>query len=373
MQKTKVLVVGMTPPPYGGQAMMTERLVRADFEKLKIYHVKMAFSRSMAVVGRVHASKVTHMFSVVLKALYARFKYQVHTLYYMPGGSTVVPVIRDIFILFCLRSFFKKTIFHFRAAGVSEIVARQPFLLKKMALLAYRAPDLAIQLSGLNPRDGEYFKARKTVVLPNGLEDAALPYLPVHREGRETVTLLYVGLVQETKGVSVLLEAAKLLLGKGYRIRVDIVGAFGSAAYQEQVTSYCRTHHLEEVVSFRGEKKGPEKWAYFIGADIFCFPSFYEAESFGNVLVEAMMFELPAVGTRWRGIPDLIADNRTGFTVAIRDPQDTAGKLEKLIVNPNLRRQQGRNARQKFLSDYQLDHFFRHLQEHIVNTQQEAP
>jgi glycosyltransferase involved in cell wall biosynthesis len=367
VRKTKILVVGVTPPPYGGQAMMTERFIKANFENLKIYHVKMAFSQSMAVVGRFNLAKVTHMFSIVLKALYSRFKYNVPTLYYMPGGSNYVPVVRDIFILFFLRLFFKKTIFHFHAAGVSEVVAKLPYLLKKMAQLVYHAPDLAIHISSLNPNDGGYFKAKKVAVIPNGLDDEALPYLPIHRKNKDYVTLLYVGVVQETKGIVVLLEAAKILHDKGHKIRVDIVGEYGSPTFKEQATSLCKKNNLEEVVFFRGEKKGHEKWQYFLEADIFCFPSFFESESFGNVLVEAMMFELPVVGTRWRGIPGLIDENKTGFTVAIKDPRDTANKLENLLVDANLRREYGKNGRQKFLSTYQKESFFQNLQHHFVN------
>jgi glycosyltransferase involved in cell wall biosynthesis len=147
------------------------------------------------------------------------------------------------------------------------------------------------------------------------------------------------------------------------------VGEYGTPTFQEQAACFCKKNNLEEVVFFRGEKKGHEKWPYFIAADIFCFPSFFESESFGNVLVEAMMFELPVVGTRWRGIPDLIDENRTGFTVAIKDPTDTAHKLEQLIVDATLRQEYGRNARQKFLSTYQIDRFFHNLQHHFVAIQ----
>jgi glycosyltransferase involved in cell wall biosynthesis len=367
MNKTKILVVGITPPPSSGQAMMTEKLIMRNFENLKIHHVKMAFSPSMAAVGRFKFSKVTHMFSVVLKALYSRFKYDVHTLYYIPGGSNYVPVVRDIFILFFLRLFFKKTIFHFHAAGVSEVVAKQPNLIKKMARIVYHAPDLAIHISCLNPNDGGYFKAKKVAVIPNGLEDEALPYLPIHRKIKDYVTILFVGVVKETKGVSVLLETAKLLHDKGLKIRVDIVGDHESPIFKEQMLSFCKTNDLEEVVFFRGEKKGHEKWQYFVNADIFCFPSFFESESFGNVVVEAMMFELPVVGTRWRGIPGLIDENRTGFIVPIKDPGATAHKLEELIADAALRQEFGRKARQKFLSTYQTEIFYHNLQDHFLS------
>ena len=171
----KILVVGVTPPPYMGQAMMTERLVNAKFDNIKIYHVRMAFSSSMASIGKVELAKFLHMFLIILKSIYYRFRYDVSTLYYMPGGSTFVPVARDIFMLFFLRLVFSKTIFHFRAAGVSEIVEQQPILLKKLAQYAYSSPDLAIHLSSLNPDDGGYFKAKKSNAFSLKLSDANTP------------------------------------------------------------------------------------------------------------------------------------------------------------------------------------------------------
>ncbi len=134
----KILVVGITPPPYGGQAMMTKRLINAKLTGLKLYHVRMAFSQSMSSVGNFEFKKVFHMVNVVARATYFRFRYNIPTLYYMPGGSNFTPVARDIIILFFLRLLFTKTIFHFRAAGVSEIVDRQPPWLRRLAAYVYR-------------------------------------------------------------------------------------------------------------------------------------------------------------------------------------------------------------------------------------------
>lgn len=353
----KILVVGITPPPYGGQAMMTERLVNTPFKDLKLYHVRMAFSKSMSSVGNFEPGKVLHLFKVVAKAAYFRFRYRVPTLYYMPGGSNFTPVARDIFILFFLRLLFAKTIFHFRAAGVSEVVERQPTWLKRLAKYVYRQPDLAIHLSGLNPDDGGYFGAKQTVVVPNGLEDAASPYRPIQRVQGDCVTLLYVGVIQETKGVMILLEAAKLLKAQGCAIEVNVVGEFASQHFQDTITAYCQNNRLEDVVHFPGVKKGEEKWQYFREADVFCFPSFFEAESFGNVVVEAMMFELPVVATQWRGIPDLVKEQETGLLVPVRNAPRTAHALQRLIDNADLRLRMGKAGRKKYEEHYKIDAF----------------
>ncbi len=353
----KILVVGITPPPYGGQAMMTQRILDASFANLKLYHVRMAFSKSMASVGNFEVWKLLHMVQVVVKAIYYRFRYRISCLYYMPGGSSFTPVARDIFILFFLRLVFPETIFHFRAAGVSEIVDRQPPLLRQIARYVYRRPDLAIQLSVLNPKDGAYFRAKHTVVVPNGLEDAAQPYLPIARESAKLTNILYVGVIQESKGVLILLEAANLLTAQGYAFRVTLVGDFASQEFKEKVIAYCQQRGMEDIVHWAGVKKGNEKWQHFLAADIFCFPSFFEAESFGNVVVEAMMFSLPVVATHWRGIPSIVDDRETGLLVPIKNAVAVSEAVARLMNDFALRQRQGEAGRTKYEQKYQICSF----------------
>jgi glycosyltransferase involved in cell wall biosynthesis len=317
----------------------------------------MAFSKSMASVGTFEVWKLFHMVEVVAKALYQRFRHRIPSLYYMPGGSSFTPVARDIFILFFLRPVFRRTIFHFRAAGVSEVVDRQPALLRRLARFVYRQPDLAIHLSDLNPDDGPYFSAKRTVVVPNGLEDAAEPYLPIERQEASVPTILFVGVVQETKGVMVLLEAAKVLKEQGHIFRVNMVGDFASEEFKRRATDYCRKHGLEEQVHWAGVQKGEAKWQYFLEADVFCFPSFFEAESFGNVAVEAMMFSLPVVATRWRGIPSIVDDRETGLLVPTKNATAVSEAVARLIADTPLRQRLGKAGRAKYEQKYRIETF----------------
>lgn len=363
----KVLVVGQTPPPYHGQAIMTERLLKTKFEHLKLFHVRMSFSSSMSSVGKFKVWKLVHMLQIVLEATYKKLRYNVHTLYYMPGGSSRTPILRDIFILFFLRLIFNKTIFHFRSAGVSEIVNEQPFLIRKMAQFVYRKPNLAIQLSQLNPKDGDYFRAKRTLIIPNGLEDAAQPYLPIQRVEKDYVTILYVGLLNESKGVMILLQAVKELVKQDMAVKVNLVGEFTSSGFQQKVFQYIKCEGLEDIVNLPGVKKGSEKWAYFLEADIFCFPSFYESESFGNVVVEAMMFSLPVVATKWRGIPDLVKKDETGFLIPVKDVSLTSEALRKLITSSALRYRFGTAGRKRYRECFQLDSFMRNMSENMIS------
>jgi glycosyltransferase involved in cell wall biosynthesis len=100
---------------------------------------------------------------------------------------------------------------------------------------------------------------------------------------------------------------------------------------------------------------GDAKFETFSRSDIFCFPSHYDAETFGLVLLEAMSFGLPVVATRWRGISSIVREGQTGFLTPIKDSVALADKLEALLLDPELRRSMGAKGREVFERDFTLE------------------
>jgi glycosyltransferase involved in cell wall biosynthesis len=343
---------------------MIEALVTADLDGLRLFHVRLVFSGSLESVGRVKVGKVLHLLTVAVRAIRLRFRHGIWILYFSPAGPSLVPVLRDLLLLSLLRPVFSRTIYHFHAAGLSVFLESKPRWFRSLARAVYGRPDGVIQTSRLNPPDGEFLRARRLAVIPNGLEDAALPDHPA-REAAEDTRILFVGILGESKGVLVLLEAARLLARSRRDFTIWLMGEFASKAFEQTVRGYIREHGLEAGVSFLGQRVDEAKWKYFHRADILCFPSFYESESFGNVAVEAMMFGLPVVATRWRGIPDVVDDGHTGLLVPIRDPGALAGALERLIDDPELRRTLGTNGRRKYLEQYTMEKHLERMKEFI--------
>lgn len=345
---------------------MIARLLKGSYSRLELYHVRMAFSDSFQTVGRFRFGKTFHLARITLKAIRAKFQHHIEILYYPPAGPELIPIIRDLIILAFLRPFFKKKIYHFRAAGVSEFMSRKPKPLVDLARLVYGKPDLAIQLSDKNPADGNFFKAKKTVVIPNGIEDEAAPLLRIPKKHRGSTSILFVGVLTESKGIMVLLESAKLLRRHMSNFALDLVGEFDSGSFDRRVREFIRQNDLNNIVNFHGVLTGAKKWERFLCADIFCFPSHFPSESFGNVLLEAMSFELPVVATRWRGIPDIVVEGETGFLVPVKDPQSLARSITILLSDQELRVRMGENGRQRYLSNYSLKVHLKRMEEAIV-------
>ncbi|MEM8898875.1 MAG: glycosyltransferase family 4 protein [Bacteroidota bacterium] len=364
----KVLVVGQTPPPYHGQAIMIDRLVKYNFDKVELYFVRMAFSENLEEVGKFQFGKILHLLKLIVEILKVRIKYNINVLYYPPSGPVKISIYRDIIILNLVRPFFKKVIFHFHAGGVSESYEELPSILKPLFRGAYYKSDASILISDFNPQDGTNMYSKEQVVIPYGVTDeASMLNGKVVKLKDNTIRILFVGAVRETKGVTTLIETADLLRQRGVSgFEFHIVGPFFTDEYEREAKGKVTHLGLQKEVLFRGLLVGEEKQAAYKQADIFCFPTFYEAETFGIVLLEAMQFNLPVVASRWRGIPSIVTDGEDGFLVPVQDPASVADKLEVLMNSPELREAMGRKGRLRFESNFTLDVFMNKMQDLFI-------
>lgn len=92
------------------------------------------------------------------------------------------------------------------------------------------------------------------------------------------------------------------------------------------------------------------------GADVFVLPS--ENETFGQVFIEAMACEVPVIGTKVGGIPEVIRDKHNGFLVSPNDPTSLSQRMEKLFNDDELRegfiKQAKADVEEKFKADKQF-------------------
>lgn len=372
-ETVRVLVVGQTPPPYHGQALMIKMLLDGEPPGVELYHVRMAFSDDMSQVGRFQFGKIVHLAVVICSIIYFRFRFGIRILYYPPAGPNLVPLLRDIAILLSTRWMFAKTIFHFQASGVSELIARLPLPLKSLAILAMSRPAAAIQLSERTTPDARALQAKRIFTVPNAAYDEAsrLNFLRDRRNENHPLNVLYLGTVCEGKGVLVLLDACADAVGKGIKIQLDIVGNFQPSEFREQVENRARTLGIRHSVQLWGQQTGDDKWRRFACADAFCFPSHYESESFPCVLLEAMCFSLPVVSTVWRGIPSIVEHGSSGFLIAPHDHSQLSVYIQMLAKDAELCLRLGLAGREKFTAEFTVDKYVNGIQKALLELGQQ--
>jgi len=140
------------------------------------------------------------------------------------------------------------------------------------------------------------------------------------------------------KGILELVEAARLVLQKNEKVQFVFVG---EGSFREQYAKDAVAMGLGDHVTWTGLVQDPFGDGVYDLADIVCQVSNWE-EVFGWVIAEAMAYGKPIIGTNVGGIPELVADQKSGFIVERGDSAAMADKILKLVENPELRKKMGR-------------------------------
>ncbi len=133
--------------------------------------------------------------------------------------------------------------------------------------------------------------------------------------------LLFVGRINQRKGIKYLLEALRLL-GPN-QVRLTICGRV--------VDDLELFRPFGKQIEVRPSVSAEELVLAYQNADLFVFPSI--AEGFGQVLLEALACGLPILSTTHTAAPDLIEDGVQGFFIEPRRPDLLAAKIEWAIAH----------------------------------------
>jgi len=372
MKPLRILVVGQTPPPFYGQAIMIQYLLDGEYEDIELIHLRMNFSQQLDNVGRFRLAKLWELLRVVASIYIVKIKMRPDVLYYPPAGPRFVPVMRDIVILGMTRWTFGKTVFHCHAGGVSEYFLRMNPILRSLFRFAFMRPDMVIRIAHRSAEDGKGLLCKREIVVANGIPDFAGESIQRDTNRGAPIGILFVGVLMEEKGVLIAIEAAQQLMSTGLDVELACVGGWSSQEFQQRAESVIEPG-FKSRFKFPGVQTGADKWEYYRRADIFVFPSFYHSETFGIVLLEAMCFSLPVVATRWRGIPEVVEE---GSCAILCDPREVAGcrdALSQLVNNASLRRDMGQRARERYLRHFTLEAHRKEMEGALLQLRETAP
>ena len=172
------------------------------------------------------------------------------------------------------------------------------------------------------------------------------------RSGNKKIKIIFTARMLKEKGVEDLIKAAELLRGK-YEDKIEFI-LCGDLSNNPRALSKERLESLTDgkYIKWLGHCENiPELLSQ---ADIMCFPSYYR-EGVPKSLLEASASGLPIVTTNSIGCKDTVVDGKNGFLVPVHAPQEIAKALEKLILDPDLRREMGKQSRIMAEREYDVE------------------
>jgi glycosyltransferase involved in cell wall biosynthesis len=396
----KLLVFAHTPPPHHGQSYMVQ-LMLAGFggdarrrnghppsaHGIECYHVNARFSRSLEDVGEFQGAKIILIFWFCLQAIWLRFRYGVKNFYYVPAPGKRVALYRDWLVMLLCRPFFKNVILHWHAAGMAKWLETSVQIhARAITYRLFKPVDLSIVLSRHNVADGEKLLSHHVRVVNNGIADlcpdfaqavqprhvarfearrkllAGEPLTPSEIQAAggdpQVLKVLFLAHCMRQKGLFDTLEGVVLAnarlqqMNSPLHLELTVAGEFVNqqeqADFAQRVVQVTAGSAGPIRVNYLGFVNGPAKARAFAGSDCFCFPTYYHAESFGLVVVEAMAFGLPIVTTRWRSIPEIMPPGYPGL-VEPQSPPQIADALIRLMSERS-----GELMRKNFITRFTL-------------------
>ncbi len=169
---------------------------------------------------------------------------------------------------------------------------------------------------------------------------------------RHGVVILVVSRVSDEKGIDRLIDAVGILEAEGLPVRLSIVGD-GPARARIAARLDGTPHRMV------GPLERDALGAAYASADIFCLPSL--TETLGQVVLEAQASGLPVVIPQGTAPAEQIVPDVSGFLAASGEASDLADALRPLVVDRDLRRQMGRDARTAMLARPTWDEVFTRL------------
>lgn len=164
-----------------------------------------------------------------------------------------------------------------------------------------------------------YFKNAKQVVIYNGYNISNT--ISKHKQDT-TFRFGYMGRLHPTKGLDLLVDAFITLNAAGTELLIAGTG-------DPQYTVSLERRTKGRSVKFLGYTSHENFYPYI---DVLIVPSVLN-EPFGKIVIEAMSWGKPVIGSRRGGIPEILIDGKTGFLFEPDDPKTLVNAMQAVLHN----------------------------------------
>lgn len=180
---------------------------------------------------------------------------------------------------------------------------------------------------------------KNCLVVPNGISDNFVEEFfrqgeKLEKDKGDRVRILFVGHINEYKGVDILISATDEIVRRGYRkITVELIGG-GSPRVVKKFKEKVRRRELEKYIIFEGIREDvPSRLRK---ADIFVLPS--RLEGLPTTVLEALVMGVPVIASNVGGIPDIIRNGKNGLLVSPEKKERLSQAIMRLIDEEGLRK-----------------------------------
>lgn len=209
-------------------------------------------------------------------------------------------------------------------------------IFKPLLRFAIRKSDAVTAISSYTAREISEIAPTNITIIPFGAAITVSDQkLSVPKDNR-IKNILLVGRLVERKGVRYLIEAVALI-NKTIEANLTIVG---EGSEKSNLEAFVKEKALEHKVNFTGKVTQSQLEECYRKCDIFVLPAVTDSkgdtEGLGVVLLEAMAYRKPVIGSELGGIPDIIKNGLNGLMVPEKDSVKLADAILQILQKPEI-------------------------------------
>ena len=210
----------------------------------------------------------------------------------------------------------------------------------------------------------KFIKAEQANIIPGSGIDVDF-FAPQDKKSTDKkFVFLFISRLIKDKGILEYVAAAEYIKQYHPNVICQVIGPYYDQNLKDNIiTEKQIMHWLDEgIVHYLGAAEDVRP--FIAEADCMVLPSYREGMS--NVLLEAASMKRPAIATNVTGCREIIVDNETGFLCKVKDVQDLADKMIKMIhLSVSEREKMGNTARErvkgKFTKKIVIDAYLHHI------------
>lgn len=389
-KKSKILILGKTPPPYMGPAIATQIILNSALKNhFRLIHVETRLNNDLTNIGNFSAVKIFYLLRQYISFTWKQFLYKPR-LVLVPISQSYSGFRKDAVFIRIAHLFNKKVILHLRGSNFLNMYhslseERQKKIRKKFC----RAEGVIVLGEKLRYIFQPFFPREKIFVVPNGanytFNSSIQSPSNQPQNSNSTLTLIYLGNLQPSKGILDVIEAY-IQLNSSINTQLNIVGKWRDHQTKETVFKLLKNNNFQpssavasakldlspssfelqasnsKLISFHSVLSGQEKINFLTSCDIMIFPP-REPEGHPWVIIEAMAAGLPIISTDQGAITESVIDGVNGYIVEKQNPKAIAEKIKFLIENPEIRFQMGNESRKLYEKKFTEEKMVEKLEE----------
>ncbi len=338
--KPGFILIGPLSPPAGGEGTAFVMLIE---------HLRKNGNYELILIDKVYRQgkyirKFLNPIRVVLKTINSLFLKNVGGIY-LTCGQTFGGFLRDTIVIGIGKFGCIPIVIHLHGGGIKSIYQSKSIMLKKLMALVYSQAKKIIVLSDSLRNQFSFLSDKSAIEVISNCYGFEAPNILMDSDyynnlkSSKKLYLLFLSNVLPSKGLFEVLEACLQLKKSQIPFEFHFVGElvpenrWSIKKIETEIQNYQRKF-LESEFFVHGFLNGTKKWNIIQRAHVFILPTHYHFEGQPISVIEAMYGGCCILATAYRGIPDLLKENKNGWFIFHENTESIVNKLLWLWKHP---------------------------------------